>query len=127
MRHLPLLVLTCAALFARRLRRLRLRVRREDARRAQARGQDLGAIKTYLLDHTKRLQADVAKLRENADAYHKLAASTDFDNKALLAEHRDEVAKLMTRRQGHLQARPTPPTRRWRASSPGCPSSPTTT
>ena len=36
------------------------------------------------------------KLRENADAYHELAAATDFDNKALLAEHRDEVAKLMT-------------------------------
>ena len=81
---------------ARRLRRLRFRFGRgEDARRATPAGQDLGAIKTYLLDHTKRLQADVGKLRENADAYHELAASSDFDNKKLLAEHRDEVATLM--------------------------------
>ena len=37
----------------------------------------------------------MVKLRENAEAYHELAASTDFDNKKLLAEHRDEVATLM--------------------------------
>ena len=58
---------------ARRLRGLRFRRRRPG--RATPAGQDLGAIKTYLLDHTKRLQADVVKLRENADAYHELAAA----------------------------------------------------
>jgi hypothetical protein len=58
-------------------------------------GQDLGAIKTYLLDHTKRLHADVVRLRENADAYHDLAQQSDFDASRLLADHRPEVAKLL--------------------------------
>ena len=94
MRHIPLLVLTCAA--------LSLAAcgdsgsdKKTPAADATPAGQDLGAIKTYLLDHTKRLQADVVRLRENAGAYHELAASVDFDNKKLLAEHRDEVAGLM--------------------------------
>ena len=58
-------------------------------------GQDLGAIKTYLLDHTKRLHADVVRLRENADAYRDLAKQSDFDASRLLADHRPEVAKLL--------------------------------
>ena len=95
MRHLPLLVLLCAALAL-----AACGDSDSDSAKTPAapkgEEQDLSAIKTYLLDHTKRLQADVDKLQENAEAYHKLAASTDFDNKALLAEHRDEVAKLMT-------------------------------
>jgi len=61
----------------------------------KAAGTDLGAIKTYLLDHTQRLQGDVATLRENAQAYHDLAEQSGFDGKRLLAEHRDEVAKLL--------------------------------
>ena len=95
MRHLPLLVLTCAALSLAACGDSDSDRRKKTPAAATPAGQDLGAIKTYLLDHTKRLQADVGKLRENADAYHELAASTDFDNKKLLAEHRDEVAKLM--------------------------------
>jgi hypothetical protein len=93
LRHLPLLVLTCAALSLTACGDSGSDKKTTAA--ATPAAQDLGAIKTYLLDHTKRLQADVVKLRENAEAYHKLAAATDFDNKKLLAEHRDEVATLM--------------------------------
>ena len=95
MRHLPLLVLLCAALSL-----AACGDSESDSAKTPAapkgEQQDLGAIKRYLLDHTERLQADVDKLQENAEAYHKLAASTDFDNQALLAEHREEVAQLMT-------------------------------
>ena len=56
---------------------------------------DLGAIKTYLLDHTQRLQGDVATLRENAQAYHDLAEQSGFDTKKMLADNQEEVAKLL--------------------------------
>jgi hypothetical protein len=58
-------------------------------------GTDLGAIKTYLLDHTQRLQGDVATLRENAQAYHDLAEESDFDGKRMLADNREEFAKML--------------------------------
>ena len=58
-------------------------------------GEDLGAIKRYLLDHTRRLHADVVRMRANADAYHALAAASDFDAARLLAGHRAEVARLL--------------------------------
>jgi hypothetical protein len=93
LRHLPLLVLTCAALALAGCGDSGSDKKTPAA--ATPAGQDLGAIKTYLLDHTRRLQADVVKLRENGEAYHELAASVGFDNKKLLAEHRSEVAKLM--------------------------------
>jgi hypothetical protein len=93
LRHLSLLVLTCAALSLAACGDSGSDKKTPAA--ATPAGQDLSAIKTYLLDHTKRLQADVVKLRANAEAYHKLAASSGFDTKRLLAEHRDEAAKLM--------------------------------
>ena len=95
MRHLPLVVLACAALSIAACGDSGSADRKTPGAPAAA-GQDLGAIKTYLLDHTERLQADVGKLRQNAEAYHELAAATGFDDKRLLAEHPDEVAKLMT-------------------------------
>jgi Imelysin len=61
----------------------------------KAAGPDLGAIKTYLLDHTQRLQGDVATLRENAQAYHDLAEQSDFDTKKMLADNQEEVTKLL--------------------------------
>jgi hypothetical protein len=93
LRHFSLLVLTCAALSLAACGDSGSDKKTPAA--ATPAGQDLSAIKTYLLDHTKRLQADVVKLRANAEAYHKLAASSGFDTKRLLAEHRDEAAKLM--------------------------------
>ena len=93
MRHLPLLVLTWAALSLAACGGSGSDERTPAA--ATPAGQDLGAIKTYLLDHTERLQAAVGELRENAEAYHELAASSGFDGGQLLARHRDEVARLM--------------------------------
>jgi len=96
LRHLPLLVLTCAALSLAACGDSDSGSDGKTPAATTAAPQDLDAIKTYLLDHTTRLQADVGKLRENAEAYHELAASADFDSKRLLAENREEVAKLMT-------------------------------
>jgi hypothetical protein len=92
LRRLPLLVLTCAVLS---LAACGDSGSDKKAPAATPEGQDLGAIKTYLLDHTKRLQADVVRLRANAEAYHALASSVDFDTKRLLAEHRAEASRLM--------------------------------
>jgi hypothetical protein len=93
LRHLPLLVLTCAALSLAACGDSGSDKKTPAA--ATPDGQDLSAIKTYLLDHTKRLHADVVKLRQNADAYHDLAEESDFDASRLLAGHRPEVAKLL--------------------------------
>jgi hypothetical protein len=62
---------------------------------AAAQGADLAAIKTYLLEHTSKLSADTAKLREQAEGYYALAESVDFDYRKLLAEHRAEVQKFV--------------------------------
>lgn len=68
---------------------------------------DLSAIKTYLLDHTVRLKADVTALRADAEAYHALAQGVSFDYSRLLAERRAEVARLVGRLQaGFVEANP---------------------
>jgi hypothetical protein len=61
----------------------------------KAAGQDLGAIKTYLLDHSERLSRDVAALKENAQQYRDLAEQSGFDSKRLLADNRAQAAKLL--------------------------------
>jgi hypothetical protein len=68
---------------------------------------DLSAIKTYLLDHTQRLSRDVATMKDNAQQYHDLAEQSGFDTKKLLAEHPDEVAKLLgDAKQTYVDANP---------------------
>ena len=72
-----------------------------------AQGADLGAIKTFLLEHTERLNTDVAKLQSDAQAYYNLAEAADFDYAKLLGEHREEVATAIKELQGaHIQANP---------------------
>ena len=56
---------------------------------------DLAAIKTYLLDHTQRLSGDVATMKENAQQYHDLAEQSGFDTKKMLADNKEEVAKVL--------------------------------
>jgi len=90
LRHAALLVLACTALFA-----AACGEEKKTPAPQNTGGQDLGAIKRYLLDHTERLQADVGRLRANAGDYHALAASSGFDTERLLAEHRGEAARLM--------------------------------
>jgi Imelysin len=67
----------------------------EPARDAAPRA-DLGAVKTFLLEHTEQLQGEVTTLRENAEAYHALAEQAGFDYERLLRERRAEVRRLVT-------------------------------
>jgi hypothetical protein len=77
---------------------------RESPAAAQA---DLGAIKTYLLDHTRRLVTSVEQLQRDAQAYYDLAEAAGFDYGRLLAERRDEVAAAVkTLQDDHIAANP---------------------
>src|SRR5690349_18720662 len=74
---------------------------------AAAQGTDLAAIKTFLLDHTARLNTSVAQLQSDAQAYYDLAAGADFDYGKLLNEKRAEVAKAVEAlQQDHIKANP---------------------
>src|SRR5215204_2266024 len=53
---------------------------------------DLAAIKTYLLEHTKRLNTSVAALQRDAQAYYDLTKSVDFDYARLLNDKRQQTA-----------------------------------
>ena len=44
---------------------------------------ELGAIKAFLTDHTARLVHDAAAIREDAEAYHRLAEAAGFDYEEL--------------------------------------------
>src|SRR3954453_13787459 len=65
----------------------------KDDEPAAAQGADLGAIKTYLLEHTAKLSTNTATLREQAEGYYSLAESVDSDYGKLLSDHRAEVQK----------------------------------
>jgi len=56
-----------------------------------AKGEDLGAIKAYLLEHTEALAASTATLAEQAREYRSLAADAAFDYGALLRSRRADV------------------------------------
>ncbi len=87
---------------------------------------DYRPVQDYLFDHTRRLVDDTATLQRDAEAYYALAEAADFDYAQLLRTRRAEVQRLVTQLQKTC-APPTPPTRRWRASSRACRSWPTTT
>src|SRR5690242_4583798 len=68
---------------------------------------DLGAIKTYLLDHTERLKQSTAQLQTDAEAYYELAKGADFDYAKLLETKRPEVAAAVKKIQDdHIKANP---------------------
>jgi hypothetical protein len=58
---------------------------------AQQPADDLQPVKDFLLEHTERLTAATADLREQAEAYHALAEEAGFDYEQLLADKRAEV------------------------------------
>jgi hypothetical protein len=75
------------------------------AKAAQA--ADLEAIKTYLLEHTERLNTSVGLLQRDAQEYYNLAEAAEFDYAKLLKEHRAEVQTAIKELQGaHIQANP---------------------
>jgi hypothetical protein len=66
---------------------------------AAVEGADLGAIKTYLLEHAAALREQTAALAQDAEAYHAAAEAAGFDHGRLLRERRAEVADLVERMQ----------------------------
>ena len=65
--------------------------RRRRRRSLRAGRADLAPVKAFLLDHTERLKAETAELREGAEAYYALAEAADFDYATLLEDKRAEV------------------------------------
>ena len=65
---------------------------------------ELGAIKAFLTDHTARLVHDAAAIREDAEAYHRLAEAAGFDYERLLEENGREVASFVKRAQKGFRA-----------------------
>src|SRR3954447_1921787 len=66
---------------------------------AAAEGADLGAIKTYLTDHSSALAATTATLADQAAEYQALAESAGYDYAKLLADRRADVAKQVAAMQ----------------------------
>jgi hypothetical protein len=95
-RSFLLLILTCAALALTACGGDDSSDEKTPAASKAAAGEDLSAIKDYLLQHTRRLSGDVATMKENAQQYHDLAAQSGFDTKKLLADHQAEVDKLLS-------------------------------
>src|ERR1700752_989087 len=58
-------------------------------------GADLGAVKTYLTEHSADLAEQVATLRENGERYFELAQSVDFDYGRLMDEHGEEGRRIL--------------------------------
>lgn len=65
---------------------------------------ELGAIKGFLTDHTARLVADTARIRADAEGYHRLVERAGFDYERLLERNRDEVASFVERAQEGFRA-----------------------
>ena len=66
----------------------------EDGERAApppAAGEDLGAIKAYLVEHSESLAATTATLAQQGERYRALVDSAGFDYAALLDSRRDDV------------------------------------
>jgi len=74
---------------------------REDA--PQAPPGEYGALKSYLLEHTARLQADTGRMRADAEAYYGLAREANFDYGRLVRERGDEVQAVVERLQGSFR------------------------
>jgi hypothetical protein len=56
---------------------------------------DLGAIKSYLTEHTAALAAETAKLKQLGLDYYDLAKASNFNYQQMLEENRDEVAGIL--------------------------------
>ncbi len=65
-----------------------------------AAGEDLGAIKQYLLDHAAALKASTADLASAAEGYRELTAAADYDYAGLLRDKREDVRASVESMQG---------------------------
>ena len=57
--------------------------------------EDLAGVKSYLTDHTAQLSGATEEFADLAEEYDTLAKSVDYDYARLLAEHREEVARIL--------------------------------
>lgn len=62
---------------------------------ATADARDLGAIKTYLTEHTQQLAATTEQLAEQGKSYRDLAQTTNFDYAQLLDTKREDVKAVI--------------------------------
>jgi hypothetical protein len=70
-------------------------------------GTELGAIKSYLTDHTAELSEQVAALRAHGEEYYELAESVDFDYERLMQQHGDEVERILdASKEAYVAANP---------------------
>jgi len=86
-----------------------------------AAGEDLAAIKAYLLDHTGSLVDSTGRLAEQGAAYRELAEGAGFDYAALLDERRADVRSAVRGMQAAWREA-NPRYEEWRASSRASPS-----
>jgi Imelysin len=72
-----------------------------------ASGEDLGAIKSYLLEHSDALAASTAQLADQGSRYQKLVESAASDYTALLRSKRSEVRSAIEEMQAtYIKANP---------------------
>ena len=62
---------------------------------SEASAAQLAPVKGYLTDHSADLVEQVELLQADADEYYELAESVDFDYERLLAEHGEDVARIL--------------------------------
>jgi hypothetical protein len=67
----------------------------DESTSAGASAAELAPVKSYLTDHSADLVEQVGLLKANGDEYYDLAESVDFDYERLLAEHGDEVERIL--------------------------------
>jgi hypothetical protein len=79
----------------------------QETKTSAATAAELGAIKAFPTDHTDQLVDDTATIREDAEAYFRLAEEAGFDYRRLLRESRSEVeAFVKSAQEGFRAANP---------------------
>jgi hypothetical protein len=70
----------------------------------QAAAADLGAVKSYLTEHSAGLAEHTEKLQRVAEGYDALAKAADYDYARMLEENRDDVVQLLADGQDAYRA-----------------------
>ena len=76
----------------------------DDSTSTEPAATELGAIKTYLTDHSAELAAQTEILREQAERYYELAEAADFDYERMLEDDRAEVEEILATGQDAYRA-----------------------
>ncbi len=74
---------------------------------SSAGGEDLTAVKDYLVGHAETLQASVDEMAAGAEEYHSLAEAAGFDYDRLMSENCEQVSEILARsRDTFVEANP---------------------